>query len=160
MKIKEIRAFAIDLKPNIKTKPRVPRRKDTPAWVSPVMRYPEFRFRKSDWMADQRWNRTACVVTAEDGTWGLGLTYFSGPVTSIINTHFAPVLSGQNCMATEKPWDMMQRITSHYGSTGLTSYAISALDNALWDLKGQALEAARLRASGRAPERCDILLRQ
>ena len=39
MKIKSIEAFAIDLKPNIKTKPRVPKSKDpydTRGMVSPM----------------------------------------------------------------------------------------------------------------------------
>ncbi len=134
MKIKEIRAAAIDVTPRPATAPRVPKL-DTADWVSPMMRYPEFR--KSDWATP--WKRTGCVVTAEDGTWGFGMTTSAGPLTSVINEHFAPVLRGQNCMATEKLWDMMQRISSPYGTGGLASYAISAVDNALWDLKGKLL---------------------
>ena len=82
----------------------------------------------------------ACVVTAEDDTWGLGLTLHSGPVASIINDHFAPVLSGENCLATEKLWDLMIRMTASYTGAGIPSYAISAIDNALWDLKGKILQ--------------------
>ncbi len=134
MKIKEIHAAAIDVTPRPATAPRVPKL-DTADWVNPMMRYPEFR--KSDWAT--RWKRTGCVVTAEDGTWGFGMTTSAGPLTSVINDHFAPVLRGQNCMATEKLWDMMQRISSPYGTGGLASYAISAVDNALWDLKGKLL---------------------
>lgn len=134
MKIKSIIAVSIDLSPNIKTTPRVPKRQ-TPDWVSPMMGYGEFA--KADWSAP--WGRTACVVTAENGTWGFGVTINSAPVNSIINNHFAPVLVGQNCMATEKVWDMMQRIATHYGNVGMASYAISAVDNALWDLKGKLL---------------------
>lgn len=137
MKIKEIRAAAIDITPNPKTAPRVPKRSDTPDWVSPMNRYPEFQ--KSDWSVGSIWKRTACIVTAEDGTWGFGLTQFSGPTTRLINDHIAPILVGQNCMATEKIWDMMQRVTSAYGTAGLASYAISAVDNAMWDLKGKLL---------------------
>ena len=33
----------------------------------------------------------------------------------------------------------MQRATTAYGNVGLASYAISAVDNALWDLKGKLL---------------------
>ncbi len=134
MKIRSIRAVSVDLAPSVRTTPRVPKRQ-APDWVSPMMGYPEFS--KADWNAP--WGRTACVVTAEDGTWGLGITVNSAPVNSIINDHFAPVLVGQNCMATEKAWDMMQRVSTHYGNVGLASYAISAVDNAMWDLKGKLL---------------------
>ena len=134
MKIKSIRAASIDLTPPRKTEPRVPRQ-DAPDWVSPTMGYSEFT--KSGVSAP--WGRTACVVTAEDGAFGLGITINSEPVNSIINDHFAPLLTGQNCMATEKAWDLMQRSSMHYGNVGLASYAVSAVDNALWDLKGKLL---------------------
>ena len=42
-------------------------------------------------------------------------------------------------MATEKLWDMMRRSAAPYGASGVASYAISAVDNALWDLKGKLL---------------------
>ena len=134
MKIKSIKAVSVDLRPNPKTTPRV-LKQEVPDWVSPTMMYTEFS--KADFSAP--WGRTACVVTADDGTWGLGITINSAPVNSIINDQFAPILVGQNCMATEKAWDMMQRATTAYGNVGLASYAISAVDNALWDLKGKLL---------------------
>ena len=71
--------------------------------------------------------RTACVVTADDGTFGLGITTHGGPVEQIINGHFAPILQGQDCMATEKAWDMMRRSSAQYGSAGLASYAYREL---------------------------------
>ena len=92
VKIKELRAVAVDIAPQPRTKPSAPRRLDTPDWVSPMMRYPEIT--KSDWSATSEWTRTACVVTAEDGTWGLGLTLFSGPVTRLINDHLASLVEG------------------------------------------------------------------
>lgn len=134
MKIKEIRAAAVDVTPHPRTTPRVPRQ-TVNGFVSPMARYPDFP--RSSW--GNRWKRTACVVTAEDGTWGLGLTTHGGPVERVINDHFTPVLTGQNCMATEKLWDVMQRISAPYGTAGLASYAISAVDLALWDLKGKLL---------------------
>lgn len=135
MKIKDVRAVAVDIRPPMKTTPRVPKL-DVPGWVSPMRRYPEFG--RSEINA-QSWKRTACVVTAEDGTFGIGITNHSGPVTSIINDHLSQLLVGQNCMATEKMWDSMRRATAQYGTAGLASYAISAVDNAMWDLKGRVL---------------------
>ena len=71
------------------------------------------------------------------------MTTYDAPVVSIINDHFAPKLTGEECMATEKLWDMMFRLASPYSATGLASYAISAVDLALWDLKGKILNKAR-----------------
>jgi len=42
-------------------------------------------------------------------------------------------------MATEKMWDLMRRASAQYHTAGIPSYAISAVDNALWDLKGKLL---------------------
>jgi L-rhamnonate dehydratase len=134
VKIKSIRAAAVNIAPNCKTPPRVPKLA-TEGFITPMARYPELK--RSDWGTG--WTRVACVVTAEDGTWGIGLTGHSGPVLSIINDHYAPMLVGQNCMATEKLWDLMRRASSPYHTAGLPSYAISAVDNALWDLKGKLL---------------------
>ena len=134
MKIKEIRAVAVDLTPRTTTAPRVPKL-DNDGFISPMARYPEFN--RAAW--GNQWTRAACIVTAEDGSWGLGLTNHSEPVLSLINDHFAPLLVGQDCMATEKCWDLMRRASAPYHTAGLPSYAISAVDNAMWDLKGKLL---------------------
>ncbi|MBI4304815.1 MAG: hypothetical protein HY678_00700, partial [Chloroflexi bacterium] len=137
MKIREVRAAAIDIAPNPKTNPRVPRLPDAPHFGGPMSRYPEYS--RATWSPGD-WKRTVCVVTADDGTWGMGMTLFSGPVVRVINDHLAKMLVGQDPMATEKLWDVMQRSTASYGTAGLASYAISAVDNALWDLKGKLLK--------------------
>jgi L-rhamnonate dehydratase len=134
MKIKSIRAATVEVAPPIKTKPRVPAQ-PTDGFASPMLRYPELK--RADWHA--HWHRSAVVVTADDGTWGFGMTNHAGPVSEIVNGHFAHLLVGQDCMATERLWDMMRRSSASYGTQGLASYAISAVDNALWDLKGKLL---------------------
>ncbi len=136
MKIREVRAVAVRL-PEAAVSPKP----DRPSWIedavvaNPMSRYPDKR--PAQW--EPPWEQVACVVTAEDGTWGLGLTTHSTPVAAIINDHFARLLVGEECMATEKLWDMTFRLASHYGASGLASYAISAVDLALWDLKGKVL---------------------
>ncbi|MSP14920.1 MAG: hypothetical protein EXR62_18425 [Chloroflexi bacterium] len=144
MKIKEVKAVDIALGPRPKTKPR--QSGGHIEMVHPSARYPKFREwpsaagARASWLTPPIWRRPACLVTAEDGTWGLGITTYGAPVVNIINDHFAPNLIGENCMATEKLWDMMFRMAAMYGSGGLASYAISAVDLALWDLKGKLLQ--------------------
>ena len=140
MRIKDVRAALIEITPKPRTKPRVPRKDEGAEFISPMSRYSQFKGRRAHWSPNSRWKRVACIVTAEDGTWGMGITLHGGPVASIINDHFAPVLTGENCMATEKLWDVMNRIASPYGAAGIASYAISAVDLALWDLKGKLLK--------------------
>ena len=138
MKIKEIRVVEIELNPKPTTTPRTPSRSGTYQLNRPITRYPSFN-RKEGHVSYSEWKRPACIITAEDGTWGFGLSLYGGPVTRIISDHFAPYLVGENCMATEKVWDMMVRLSAAFGAAGLTSYAISAVDCALWDLKGKIL---------------------
>ena len=128
MKIKEIRAIEIDITPRPKRPPRQPSRAESIETIAPMSRYPEFKGHRSSWTPQGKWKTAACVVTAEDGTWGLGITPFGSPVATIINDQFAPRLVGQNCMATEKLWDWMRRISAAYSSAGLASYAISAVE--------------------------------
>lgn len=139
MKIKEVKAFEIELEPQPKTPLRQASRADSIKMNRPIARYDAYRGQAGQG-ATPDWKRPACIVTAEDGTWGFGLSLHSAPVIKIINDHFAPHLAGQNCMATEKLWDMMLRLALPYGSVGLASYAISAVDLALWDLKGKLLQ--------------------
>ena len=137
MKIKSIKAIPVDLSPRPTTPARVQPDPNGGYFVSPMDRY-KYDIPERNWQAD--WTRTACIVTAEDGTWGLGITLASGPVCSIINDHFSEFLVGKDPMSTEKIWDMMRRASSPYGTSGIQSYAISAVDNAVWDLKGKLLQ--------------------
>ncbi len=137
MKIKDIRVVEITLNPKPKTPARTPTRAKTYRLNRPIDRY---QTPDSTHISQAEWKRPACIVTAEDGTWGFGISLYGGPVSQIIRDHFAPHLVGQNCMATEKLWDMMVRLSTAFGATGLTSYAISAVDCALWDLKGKILK--------------------
>ncbi len=147
MKIKEIWAAAVTRPqairvPTAAAKPaaRRPSNKgdDDPwDWANPMSGYPRFKANRSLWRLPL--DEVACVVTAEDGTWGLGTTTYPGPVVPLINDHFAPLLAGEDCMATEKLSDMMYRMSTPYGSGGLASCGVSAIDIALWDLKGKLL---------------------
>ena len=89
---------------------------DRKAWfardevANPMSRYPRFKSHRNLWLPS--WSQTVCVVVAEDGTYGVGMTSYGTPVNAVINEHFAPLLVGEDCMAIERLWDMMFRLSS------------------------------------------------
>jgi L-rhamnonate dehydratase len=105
--------------------------------ANPMSRYPRVKRHRSLWTP--QWEGAWCRVTAEDGTWGLGSLWPARPLVPVVE-HLASQLVGEDCLALEKLADVMFRLTKPYGSTGLASYAVSAIDLALWDLKGKLLE--------------------
>ncbi len=139
MKIKSIRAMKLTVPPSeARTAPRRLSWANDAEVANPMSRYPKVKAHRSMWLP--KWEGVWCVVTAEDGTTGMGYTGHGRPVAAVIEDHLAPQLEGEDCLATEKIADMMFRMTKPYGSTGLASYAVSAVDLALWDLKGKLFD--------------------
>jgi L-rhamnonate dehydratase len=106
--------------------------------ANPMSRYPRYKALRSSWMGNL--GHVGCLVTADDGSWGFATTANGEATIALINDHLGPLLVDENPMATEKVYDMLMRMTSHYSPSGLASYAISAIDLALWDLKGRVLK--------------------
>jgi L-alanine-DL-glutamate epimerase-like enolase superfamily enzyme len=67
---------------------------------------------------------------AEDGV---------GAASNIVLRHFTRLLLGAEASQIELLWDQMFRASIPYGRKGAAIEAISAVDLALWDLKGKAL---------------------
>lgn len=146
MKIKSVRAFAIKSEMVGATyregaAPTGKARRDpwtrTARVGSPMDGYERFSALRSSWRPAGP--SVGCLVTADDGTTGFGVSRYGNPVIALINDHLAPLLAGEDAMATERVWDLMTRIASVYSSGGLAAYAISAVDLAMWDLKGKLL---------------------
>ena len=110
---------------------------ETDEVANPMSVYPHVKRHRDLWRP--KWPDVWVRVTAEDGRSGLGQTINGAAVAAVIEQHLGPQLLGQDAMATDTLADMMFRLTKPYGTVGLASYAISALDLALWDLKGKAL---------------------
>ncbi len=85
------------------------------------------------------WPDFLVVVTAEDGTHGVGPGRYGRPVAAIIQEYLGPRIVGEPALATERLYDMLVRLCAPFGATGLASYAVSGIDLALWDLKGKVL---------------------
>ncbi len=138
MKIKRIEVFRLEeaAKP-VKTAQRRPGWAEQAEVANPMSKFAHVKRHRSLWTPP--WGDVWCKVTAEDGSFGLGQTGYGRPVAAVIEDHLAPRLIGEDCFATDRLSDMMFRLTKPYGSVGLASYAISAVDLALWDLKGKLL---------------------
>jgi L-rhamnonate dehydratase len=138
MKITEIKAVRVTFPRREPT--ATPRRH---SWAhdaevaNPMSRYPRFKAHRSLWLP--KWGEVWCQVTLEDGTWGLGQTGHGRAVAAVIDDHLGPLLVGEDILGAEKLYDMLFRMTKPYGSTGLASYAVSAIDLALWDARGKLL---------------------
>lgn len=80
-----------------------------------------------------------------------GLEGIYGPVDKdaaiVVQQQLTPYLLGKDPLAIEKLWDELYRSYRH-ARHGLFMMAISAVDNALWDLKGHYFEAPVYRLLG------------
>src|ERR1043166_2110814 len=138
MKITEIRALRLKLpERQVKTKPRRMSWFAEAEVANPMSRYPRVKRYRSVWLP--KWDEVWCKVTAEDGTFGIGRTGHGRAVAAVIDEHLATQLIGEDCLQTGRLADMMFNLTKPYGSTGLASYAVSVIDIALWDLRGNLL---------------------
>ena len=86
--------------------------------------------------------RNLCLVkiTCEDGTFGWGEAGLTGRDKAIVGMieHFAPLLVGVNPNAIGRIWQMLYRSQYFEGGRVITA-AISAIDIALYDIKGKQL---------------------
>src|SRR5687768_12855768 len=85
-------------------------------------------------------------VRADNGLEGVGEADASPEVVkAIVDAPFShniacglrEILLGENPLETERLWQKMYRRTQYLGRTSVTIAAMSAVDMALWDLKGK-----------------------
>ncbi|SFQ08612.1 enolase C-terminal domain-like protein [Tranquillimonas alkanivorans] len=89
------------------------------------------------------WSATTMVLCEVEagGKTGLGWTYCDVSAALLIEQTLAPLLEGRDGMAIGARWDNMIRATRNLGRPGIVSCAVSAVDNALHDLRGKLLNA-------------------
>ena len=137
MKITALRAVRLNRPPHTPATPPSRRSWWQDAEVAnPVSYYPRFKPHRNLWLPP--FEETYVQVTLEDGTTGLGLTHHGRVTAALIDDYFAPRLLGEDGLAVERLNDLMRRLSVPYGETGLASYAVSAIDLALWDARGRA----------------------
>ena len=93
-----------------------------------------------------------CAVETDAGVTGYGIT---GPiqrkaVREHLNAELGPLVRGMNPFETERVWHACYTEHNPRSQTGAWSSAVSALDIALWDVKGKALDMPVWRLLGGA----------
>jgi L-alanine-DL-glutamate epimerase-like enolase superfamily enzyme len=98
------------------------------------------------------WDATTLVLAEVEaaGATGIGYTYSDLAAATLANGLLGEHLLGRDALDTQQRWDGMVAAVRNLGACGIAMMAISAIDVALWDLKGKLLHtplAALLPAS-------------
>ncbi len=103
--------------------------------------------------------RQICLVkvVAEDGTYGWGEGYGPATVVKAGIEFLAPLVSGEDPLQVEAIWSKMHLRSLDYARRGVLVAAISAIDIALWDLRGKLLgQPVSLLLGGRRREQVRV----
>ncbi|MBX2885230.1 MAG: mandelate racemase/muconate lactonizing enzyme family protein [Granulosicoccus sp.] len=99
-----------------------------------------------------------CKVVLEDGSSGTGYTYTGGrgghAIQSLIDHDLGPYLLGNNAENIEELYDAMQWHIHYVGRGGIASFAISAIDIALWDIRCKTQQKPLWQMAGGAGKTC------
>jgi L-alanine-DL-glutamate epimerase-like enolase superfamily enzyme len=90
------------------------------------------------------WSSTTLVVVSLEagGRQALGYTYADTATARLIQERLLPLIDDEDPLQTRRLFDRMVRAIRNLGRPGIASMAISAVDTALWDLKGKLLGAS------------------
>ena len=98
------------------------------------------------------------TIEAESGLSGTGYTYTGGrgghSIRAMIAHDLAPFLIGRDAEPVETLYDEMQWHMHYVARGGIASFAISAIDIALWDIRGKRLGKPLVELAGGASDRC------
>jgi L-alanine-DL-glutamate epimerase-like enolase superfamily enzyme len=87
------------------------------------------------------WDSTTLVIAEVEaaGRRGLGYTYSDAVIVSLITGKLAETIRGCDAFAIPTAHRAMLTAIRNLGRSGLVAHAISAVDAALWDLKGKLM---------------------
>ena len=98
------------------------------------------------------------TVLLEDGSQGTGYSYTGGKgghaIKAMIEHDLTPFLTGQDAEQVEALYEAMQWHVHYVARGGIASFAISAVDIALWDLRGKRKGLPLWQMAGGANTEC------
>ena len=128
MKITSVKAKLYQWKGPVKTADTI---FATPVSLLPFQRDAQAAYRFFSWLVVE--------IETDNGLTGIGNAGLSPDVAKlIVDSKLKGLLTGEDPMNTEYLYEKMYRSTVAYGRQGAVLAAISAVDIALWDLKGLA----------------------
>ncbi|MFL2855630.1 MAG: mandelate racemase/muconate lactonizing enzyme family protein [Pseudohongiellaceae bacterium] len=77
------------------------------------------------------------IIKTNEGITGFGMGAGGSAAVEIIDGHLKHLLMDANPLNVEKLWDQMYTSGVFYGRRGVFAMALSAVDNALWDISGK-----------------------
>ncbi len=95
-------------------------------------------------------------IGTDDGIEGIGVTYFGGPLTGALRTavdQLGALAIGEDPLRVERVAQKLRDAAGYAGPAGIFTLALSAIDMALWDIKGKAHNQPLWRLLGGARER-------
>lgn len=101
-----------------------------------------------------------CRITLTDGSTGTGYSYTGGrggnAIHAMIARDLAPYLIGRDAAEIDRIHDDLEGHFHYVGRGGILAFAMSAVDIALWDLRGQATDQPLWKMAGGAGRRAKI----
>jgi L-alanine-DL-glutamate epimerase-like enolase superfamily enzyme len=104
------------------------------------------------------WDSTTCIVVQAraGGRTGLGYTYGPEAIAGYIQDKLAGIACGSDPLRPRATWAQMQQASRNAGTTGIVAMAISAVDNALWDLAARLVGVPLVTLLGQVHEHANI----
>ncbi len=105
-----------------------------------------------------RWDSTTIVVVEAHGggETGIGYTYGPAAIAAFVHDQLADVVIGADALTVRRSWTQMDAAIRNAGRHGVGAMAVSAVDNALWDLAARLLDLPLARLLGQIHEHANI----
>lgn len=104
------------------------------------------------------WDSTTIVTVEIDAgnQTGFGYSYTDEVAAGLVASRLAPLANGRDALDIEAVWRAMVADVRNIGRPGIASCAISAVDNALWDLKAKLLGLPLVRLLGQIRDSVEV----
>lgn len=104
------------------------------------------------------WDSTTLVLVEIEagGKHGLGYSYADTSTAVLVNSLLTKVVEGRDAMDIAGAWSAMLVAIRNLGHGGIAAMAVSAVDNALWDLKAKLLGLPLFKLLGAVREQIPV----